>query len=620
MKKHSPSGLLLVDDRATNLLVLEGILSDSGYRLMRALSGDEALKIVLKEQVDLIIMDVKMPDLDGFETAKILKSNSRSRDIPIIFVTADQREQSSVLKGYEEGAFDYLLKPIDPALLKAKIHVLLKLHLQKKELQEKNESLLRQELLINNSADIIGIVDLKTLTIVEMNQAWTKTLGYSIEESQNTSLDLILSTEDRKKVKKLIESKHPNPSFETAVYCKNRQVKWLQWNVVLKDNLWFVNARDITVIRQVEKVRNYLTTVVKQSTDAIYIHDNEGKIISWNMGAEQIYGYTESEALNMKIWNIIPDYLQKGADDTIQQVLSGQRIQNLETIRITKHGSLIDVLFSASPLQDPDGYNMTIAITEKDITQEKLAETRIKKLNNDLRRNLIQLEVTNKELESFSYSVSHDLRAPLRSINGFAKILSDELGKNATEEQKRLTGVIQANAIKMGILIDDLLSFSRLGRKEIQKTCCHINDLIAGILTEMNGQITEKYTITVDKLPDCMADPALIKQVWMNLISNAVKYSSKRERPIISIESRAQDEEIIYFIKDNGAGFDMKYVEKIFGVFQRLHTSDDFEGTGVGLAIVQRIITKHGGRVWVEAEPDVGATFYFSLPIETGEI
>lgn len=136
----------------------------------------------------------------------------------------------------------------------------------------------------------------------------------------------------------------------------------------------------------------------------------------------------------------------------------------------------------------------------------------------------------------------------------------------------------------------------------------------------MGDQISEKYTFSVDKLPDCMADRALIRQVWMNLISNAVKYSSKRESPNISIQSRVQDDEIIYIIKDNGAGFDMKYVDKLFGVFQRLHTSDDFEGTGVGLAIVQRVITKHGGRVWVEAEPDVGATFYFSLPNETDEL
>jgi light-regulated signal transduction histidine kinase (bacteriophytochrome) len=208
----------------------------------------------------------------------------------------------------------------------------------------------------------------------------------------------------------------------------------------------------------------------------------------------------------------------------------------------------------------------------------------------------------------------------LRSINGYAKILADELGEMATDEQKRLTEIIQNNAIKMGILIDDLLSFSRMGRKELHKTTCNVNDIISSLLSEMHDQITDKYSISVNKLPDCMADPALIRQVWMNFISNAVKYSSKRESPKISIEYRAQDDEIIYFIKDNGAGFDMKYVDKIFGVFQRLHTSDEFEGTGVGLAIVQRIITKHGGRVWVEAEPDAGATYYFSLPNETGEL
>src|SRR5690606_906706 len=269
---------------------------------------------------------------------------------PIIFVTAELKEHDSMMKGFEGGAVDYLYKPINSDLLRAKVNVLLKLQLQKKELLEKNESLQKSALLINNSADIIGTIETRGLKIVEMNDAFSKTLSYNIDDIRGSSLSLILGTEDRKLIKKQIDSKHEKLSFETSVYCKDRTIKWLHWKVVSKNNLWYVNARDITEIKEVEKIRNYLATVVKQSSNAIYIHDFEGNIISWNEGAEKIYGYSEQEALRMKIWNITPEYLKPETDNVINQLTHGKKIQNLETIRITKHGNLIDVLFSATGL------------------------------------------------------------------------------------------------------------------------------------------------------------------------------------------------------------------------------------------------------------------------------
>ena len=617
--KANPNNIsiLLVDDKPANIVVLENLLEQNNRTLLKAYSGEEALKLVLKGKVDLIILDVHMPEMSGFEVLQVLKTNHRTKDIPIIFLTAELREHDSMMKGFEGGAVDYLFKPINPDLLKAKVNVLLKLQLQKKELLEKNESLQKSDLLINNSADIIGIIETRDLKIVDMNVAFTNTLGYKLDDIRGSSLSLILGTEDRKNIKKYVESKQDKLSFETSVYCKDRTIKWLHWKVVSKNNIWYVNARDITEVKDVEKIRNYLATVVKQSTNAIYIHNNEGQIISWNEGAEKIYGYTEHDALRMKIWNIIPDYLKPETNDVVKQLISGKKIQNLETIRITKLGNLIDVLFSATALNDTESNQLTFAITEKDITREKIAENRIKKLNQDLRKNVTQLEVTNKELESFSYSVSHDLRAPLRAINGYSSILKEELGKDINTDLEHLLDVIQNNAQKMGTLIDDLLSFSRMGRKDMLKSECDMYHIIKTILDEMLVTIKHNAKISVDKLDPCYADSSLIKQVWTNLISNAIKYSSKKKSPKISIGCNTIDDEIVYFIKDNGAGFDMKYVDKVFGVFQRLHSSDEFDGTGVGLAIVQRIVTRHGGRVWVEAAVNKGAKFYFTLPMET---
>jgi len=614
MKKNDKAVILIVDDKDANRLVLESLLSAKDRLLLSAASGKDALKITLNKEVDLVILDVQMPEMDGFEVAQILKSNKRTKNIPVIFATAESKDRKLMMKGYDEGAVDYLLKPLDPEVVKAKVNVLLKIQLQQKELVEKNLSLQKSALLINNSADIIGIIDAATFRIEEINNAFTAILGYAAEETKGTALSFFLGNEDRALLQELGKQAKEQLLFETRIYCKDRSVKWLQWKVVVKDGKWFVNARDITEVKQVEKIRNYLSTVVKQSNDAIYIHDHEGKIISWNQGAEKIYGYPEKEALKMKIWNIIPEYMENEMENSMGNILSGEKVQALETKRITKHGKLIDVLFSASVIVDASTDMKSIAITERDITEQKLADEQIRQLNADLQINLLQLEATNKELESFSYSVSHDLRSPLRAMSGYSKMLEDSYLPVLDDEAKRLLGNIRESARKMGILIDDLLEFSRLGRKELQKVEIDIKKMVETVLMEIGKSTDHHATIKINSLPHNHADHTLLHQVWVNLVSNAIKYSGKKEKPEIEIGSAVSDNNTTYFVKDNGSGFDMKYADKLFGVFQRLHNPNEFEGTGVGLAIVHRIITKHGGSVWAEAKINEGATFYFTIP------
>jgi light-regulated signal transduction histidine kinase (bacteriophytochrome) len=251
----------------------------------------------------------------------------------------------------------------------------------------------------------------------------------------------------------------------------------------------------------------------------------------------------------------------------------------------------------------------------------KRAEEMISKLNEELEQKVMQrtelLEAANKELEAFSYSVSHDLRAPLRSVHGFTKILLEDYEANLDDEGKRICGIISSSATKMGELIDDLLSFSRIGRSTLSSSEIDMKR-IAKVVFEGMTSPTEKKRIklNIGKLQKAFGDITLFGQVWTNLISNAIKYSSKNDVSEISIGSKIAGDMIIYFIKDNGVGFDMQYAHKLFGVFQRLHSEADFEGNGVGLAIVQRIILKHGGNVWAEGEVGKGATFYFSLPAD----
>lgn len=226
----------------------------------------------------------------------------------------------------------------------------------------------------------------------------------------------------------------------------------------------------------------------------------------------------------------------------------------------------------------------------------------------------MQLEAANQELEAFSYSVSHDLRAPLRAVHGYAKILEEDYESVLDIEAKRLLTVVQDNAKKMGLLIDDLLAFSRLGRKEITKSLVDMNRLTESVISEINRNEAPKAKIILHPLLPVTADPTLIKQVIINLLSNAVKYSFGVEAPLIEIKAFKEDKNIVFEIADNGAGFDNQYSSKLFGVFQRLHSAEEFEGTGVGLALVKRIITKHDGNVWAHGEVNKGATFYFSIP------
>ncbi|MDF2437979.1 MAG: hypothetical protein K0Q95_2355 [Bacteroidota bacterium] len=244
--------------------------------------------------------------------------------------------------------------------------------------------------------------------------------------------------------------------------------------------------------------------------------------------------------------------------------------------------------------------------------EEKAEE--VSRLNKKMERNLEELEIANKELEAFTYSVSHDLRSPLRAIHGYTKIIAADYGDKIDGEGKELMEGVMRNAIRMGQLIDDLLAFSRTGKKELVKQDIDMTNLANAVVEEVRVSTgNRKGKIEVQELPPSYADHSLLTLVFTNLINNALKYSSTKENPEITIGSMKKNNETIYYIKDNGVGFDMQYYNKLFGVFQRLHSAQEFEGTGVGLALIKRIILRHGGRIWAEGKKGEGAIFYFTL-------
>jgi light-regulated signal transduction histidine kinase (bacteriophytochrome) len=283
-----------------------------------------------------------------------------------------------------------------------------------------------------------------------------------------------------------------------------------------------------------------------------------------------------------------------------------------------KDGSHYWVDTTIVPFLNDQGKPRQYVAIRADITARKRVEEEVRELNVALERRVAQrtaeLESANRELEAFSYSVSHDLRAPLRAIDGFAFALTEDYEAQLPDEGKRFLRTIRASAQRMGALVDDLLTFSRLGRQTLQKRKVDMAQLVQAVLADFDRERESRQVeVRVGALPPCEGDGALLKQVWVNLIANAFKYSRKQSPATIEIGTLAAGGETAYYVRDNGTGFDMAYAGKLFRVFQRLHRMEDYEGTGVGLATVQRIVARHGGRVWAEAAVNQGATFFFTL-------
>lgn len=364
-----------------------------------------------------------------------------------------------------------------------------------------------------------------------------------------------------------------------------------------------------------------LERAILYSPFPIMLHAEDGSVIQISNSWLEITGYSREEIPSTADWarlayGVEMPMVQSYIDSLYR--MEGRRYEGDYTIR-TKNGAEIIWEFSSASLGAlPDGRRMVISMA-MDVTVRRANEKQIGQLNLELERRVqdrtAQLEDANKELEAFSYSVSHDLRAPLRAIDCFSMMVIEDAGPKLSDEDRRHLGVVRSETQRMGKLIDDLLHFSRAGRQSLKVSEIDMEGLVKKVLEELLLEFPEKAEgLIVHSLPRAQGDESLIRQVWGNLISNALKFSSKVEKPEIEIFGEKNEDAVTFWVRDNGAGFDPKYIHKLFGVFQRLHTEDEFNGTGVGLALVQRIIHKHGGKVWAESELNHGATFYFSIP------
>jgi PAS domain S-box-containing protein len=337
---------------------------------------------------------------------------------------------------------------------------------------------------------------------------------------------------------------------------------------------------------------------------------------------DEIFGIDKNFIRSFEGWLSLvhPDFKKVMTDYVTNEILIKHHKFDKEYLIIRPSDGQIRWVHGISELEfDNNRQPIKLIGTIIDITERKNAEDEIKKLNVSLEKRVIertaQLEAANSELQAFAYSVSHDLRAPLRAIDGFSKFVIEDYGSKMDAEGQRLLGLIRSNTQKMDKLIIDILALSRITRGENKKSKIDMTRMAVSMFNEaVSPEMLKKIDFIIEDLPDTYADPTYIKQVWINLISNAIKFSSLKRKPEIKIGAYSDDGYNVYYISDNGAGFNPEYAHKLFGVFQRLHKANEFEGTGVGLAIVQRIIHKHGGKVWADGKEDRGATFYFSLP------
>jgi PAS domain S-box-containing protein len=435
--------------------------------------------------------------------------------------------------------------------------------------------------------------------------------------------------------KQMVVSRHPLSSLGWAVLVEipldeidkelwkyERPVGLL---TLLVYSIALVIAGTVAVLyRRLRDSREHVQQILTTSHDAFVGIDERGTITDWNPQAEVLFGYSSAEALGQPLHTTImpPRHRESHVHGLKRFLKTGKAVvlnRRLELAALHRNGHEFPIEISISHVTSSGRSSFNAFI--HDISARKRAQEEIVNLNTQLSREIEEVQARNKELEAFSYSVSHDVRAPLRHIVGFSRILSDEFAKEVTPAGRECLENIQQGALRLQQMVDDLLRFSRLGTQELKGYPTDLAALVKQVISELQPELVGRNIhFQVSALPTVECDSGLMKQVFWNLIANAVKFTAARESAVIEIGQFQQDGANAFFIRDNGAGFDMKYADKLFAPFQRLHSQEEFAGTGVGLAIVQRIILKHNGRIWAESQSNRGATFFFTVgtPVPTG--
>jgi PAS domain S-box-containing protein len=493
--------ILLVDDDDGGRYAVSRVLRRAGFDVAEAASGEDALRLAA-EQPDLVLLDVNLPDMHGFDVCTRLKSDSRTRHIPVVHISATFVGSDAVTSGLDRGADGYLTHPVDPRELVATLNAFLRLAEARRELHEKAE---------------------------------------------------------------------------------------------------------------------LLSAFVRSSGDAIYVKDLEGRYVLFNPAAEAVTGKAAAEVIGHDDRTLFPGPEAEEVMAVDRRAVAAGGPVGFEEVVTAADGEAHTFLSVKGPLFDADGEPYAVFGVARDITERKRAEDEVRRLNDELESRValrtLELEQSNRELEAFVYSVSHDLRAPLRAVAGFAQIVAEDNAAQLDEDGRHNLQRVRSAALHMAEIIDHLLRLSQLVRGGLRLETVDVSALAGEVVAELRAQEPEGHVeVEIQAGLTARADTELMRAVLVNLLSNAVKFTSHNAAATITVGREDTAQGPAFFVRDDGAGFDMAYAGKLFGAFQRLHSASEFPGTGIGLTTVQRIVERHGGHVWAEGEVDGGATFWFTLP------
>jgi PAS domain S-box-containing protein len=518
--------ILLVDDAPDKLLALETILADLDQNVVKASSGTEALRQMLKRHFSVILLDVNMPGMDGFETAQLIRERKATAHVPIIFVTSFSTADTEVFRGYSLGAVDYIFTPVVPEVLRSKVRVFIELSKQNREIQQQAELL-----------------------------------------------------------RKLQEERH-----ERQLSAAAERIEW-------------------------ETRRNRFFNL---SIELLAIANYRLELIQVNPTWGTVLGYTDEELKAQPFVDLIHPEDRASTLETIMKVMSGEAPAYFESRVRTKSGGHRWLGWTIAPFAEEE----LLYIFARDITERIEREAEVRSLNRTLEQHSTELQAANRELEEFSYSISHDLRGPLRAITGYTEIILSEHLEKLDGDGRQMVEAVSRNSLHLTKLIDDFLAFFRFGRAQVNAIHFDMKALAQAAIDVVKPvNAGRPIDFRVSALPAAFGDRAMVRQVLINLLSNAVKFSARSKHAIIEIGAMKRSGKTAYFVRDNGVGFNMKYYDKLFGVFQSLHKDEGFDGTGIGLALVHKIVRRHGGEVWADGKVNEGATFYFTLgtPEETAK-
>ncbi|MEG3957771.1 PAS domain S-box protein [Microcoleus sp. herbarium2] len=631
---NSEIKVLVVDDQPSNLRFLSKLLTAQGYQVYRAICGQLALNVAIAHCPDLILLDIRMPEMNGYEVCRRLKATAETEQIPVIFLSVLD-EMNDKLQAFRVGGADYITKPFQVEEVLARIDKQVGLQKLQQQLKEQNYQLQQSQSLLasilNSSLDGVvaysavrnsegHIVDFQWLLInpaaekfygLLLNDIVGKNLLAELSQFRNNGLfDLYVSVvETGETVDREFSYEHER---DTIVWLHIVAVKLNDGLAVTFRNITDRKRAEIALRDSEERFR----AIFEQAAVGIAKTALRGQFMRVNPGFCQIVRYAESELLQ-KNWQAIthPDDIE--ADREYVRALLSGNIQtfSLEKRLVCKNETVRWANVTVSAMRDANGTPQYLICAIEDISERKLVQELLQASLDTQTRYAEELTRSNAELEQFSYVASHDLQAPLSTIAGYAQLLEKRCHNQLDAQGNKFIRNIVNSCGRMQALIDDLLEYSRVGRSEKPFDVIDCNLVFEDACANLQLAIRqERASVTRGDLPRVRGDSFQLLQLFQNLIGNAIKYRSS-EAPMVCVSASRQGDSWVFSVQDNGIGIAEQYHPRIFQLFQRLHSQKQYSGTGIGLAICQRIVDRHGGRLWVESEPNRGSTFYFSIPI-----